>query len=380
MLIVYFSVTRYPTEKAYGVTVFYTMKAIENLGHNSLVISPDNFSKFGKSSISKILLNYLWNYVYAMQSNRKFISKLIFIFKRIISALLSKYLIPDQTDILWVRDPIIGFLSYRKLNYKKVVLEVHQPLNFFEKCSVKWLQKKNRLILAPISIELHNNLIASKFYFNQDQMVLSPMSVPNSFLARTEDTYRGNVSNRFIIGYVGGIKSSGVDQDIFSLITCIQNISFQTVKKIPSLHIYGVEQEFIKLIELQFSGLISTGALIIEMRQSHESLLPKLKKCDAFILPYPEGEFFKNRFPLKALEYAALRRPILVTATTSHQNIFRSDEVWFYTPGNCISLSETINKVIENPEKVEKKIELAYSKALNHSYINRALKILNKIK
>ena len=119
--------------------------------------------------------------------------------------------------------------------------------------------------------------------------------------------------------------------------------------------------------------------MVLEIRQNHEVLLPKLRECDAFILPYPEGDFFKNRFPLKALEYAALRRPILATETISHLNIFTNSEAWFYKPGNCISLFEAIMRIIQSPAEVKTKIDLAFKKAQSHSYKKRVTDILDKL-
>jgi glycosyltransferase involved in cell wall biosynthesis len=110
---------------------------------------------------------------------------------------------------------------------------------------------------------------------------------------------------------------------------------------------------------------------------SHNELIPKLRKCDAFILPYPEGNYFRNRFPLKALEYAALFRPILVTDTIAHRNIFDSSEVWFYSPENCLHLSNSINDLISDKGKVLKKLQNAYAKAQAHTYSRRVQDILD---
>ena len=379
MRIVYFSVVRYPTEKAYGVTVFYTMQALGELGHQPIVISPSNFVEFGENSAKKLVLNFLWKKINVKHSKVFFINKIIFIFKRIIAAMLSKYLIPVETEILWTRDPLIGLLTYRKIRYKCIILEVHRPLNLFEKFASKILQHKNRIILAPISVELWKHLTTSKFHFTKNEIVLSPMGVPNSFFAKTENPEASVQSDRFNIGYVGGIKTSGFDQDIFSLITCFKNINFQSSNLKFVLSIYGVESESIPIIESQFPELISTRALVLEIRQNHEVLLPKLRECDAFILPYPEGDFFKNRFPLKALEYAALRRPILATETISHLNIFTNSEAWFYKPGNCISLFEAIMRIIQSPAEVKTKIDLAFKKAQSHSYKKRVTDILDKL-
>jgi glycosyltransferase involved in cell wall biosynthesis len=379
MEVVYFSVVRYPTEKAYGVTVYYSMKALEDLGHKVLIISPGNFAGLGASSIKRFILDSLLSNLDKLHTKTVFMDQLIFIFKRISVAMLSKFLVPINTEILWVRDPLIGLFTYRKITYNKIVLEVHQPLNFFEKCVVKLLQHKNRLIIAPISIELMNSLIKSKFHFTKGKIVLSPMSVPNSFFTKIENTEISTKSDYFNIGYVGGFKSSGIEQGILSLITCFQNIAFKVPTIQPVLNIYGIEPENVPIIESQFSELISARILVLEKRQNHDALLPKLRDCDAFILPYPEGDFFKNRFPLKALEYAALRRPILVTETISHTNIFTSSEVWFYKPGNCNSLFEAIMRLIEDPTEVKNKVDLAFEKAQSHSYNKRVINILNKV-
>jgi glycosyltransferase involved in cell wall biosynthesis len=379
MKIVYFSVVRYPTEKAYGVTVFYTMQALEELGHQPIVISPSNFVEFGENSGKKLVLDFLWKKINVKYSKVFLIDKIIFILKRINAAMLSKYLIPVETEILWARDPLIGLFTYRKIRYKSFILEVHQPLNLFEKFAIKILQHQNRIILAPISIELWNHLVTSKFHFTKKEMVFSPMGVPNSFFIKTENPRISGQSGRFNIGYVGGIKSSGVDQDIFSLITCFKNFDFQSSNLMPILSIYGVEPESIPIIEFQFPELVSTRALVLEIRQNHEVLLPKLRECNAFILPYPEGNYFKNRFPLKALEYAALRRPILATETISHLNIFTNSEVWFYEPGNCRSLFEAIMRIIQDSAEVKTKIDLAFKKAQSHSYKKRVSAILDKV-
>ena len=241
MRIVYFSVVRYPTEKAYGVTVFYTMQALGELGHQPIVISPSNFVEFGENSAKKLVLNFLWKKINVKHSKVFFINKIIFIFKRIIAAMLSKYLIPVETEILWTRDPLIGLLTYRKIRYKCIILEVHRPLNLFEKFASKILQHKNRIILAPISVELWKHLTTSKFHFTKNEIVLSPMGVPNSFFAKTENPEASVQSDRFNIGYVGGIKTSGFDQDIFSLITCFKNINFQSSNLKFVVSIYGVE-------------------------------------------------------------------------------------------------------------------------------------------
>ena len=60
------------------------------------------------------------------------------------------------------------------------------------------------------------------------------------------------------------------------------------------------------------------------------------------------------------MEYAALRRPILVTNTISHRNIFNNNEAWFYEPQNCESLFNAMIEINKNSSETEKKIQSTF--------------------
>ena len=375
MIVVYFSNVRYPTEKAYGVTIFYTMQALEELGHKSMIISPSNFNEFGRSQISRLILKYFWNKTSLINSKSRLIDKQLFIIKRIILALYSRYLIPSTTDTLWIRDPLIGLLNYKKSNIKKVVVEVHLKPHSIDLLLLKLMQKSGKLVIAPISVSVEGKLRLSRINLDHKNTVLAPMAVPNAFFenqALSEFIKRSN----FRLSYVGSIFSTGHDQKIYDLISDIEKINNSENNFKIQVYLYGIEDELIPAINHKFSKLSRSDQLFIYPRQSHEILLTQLIHSDAFILPYPDGIFFEDRFPLKALEYAALRRPILVSDTVSHRNIFSDDEVWFYEFGNYASLTEAISNLILNPTLAKNKLELAFSKAKNYTYINRVKKIL----
>ena len=131
--------------------------------------------------------------------------------------------------------------------------------------------------------------------------------------------------------------------------------------------------------QAKFRELIEAKILFLSVRQNHDNLLAELQKCNVFILPYPEGNYFKSRFPIKAMEYAALRRPILVTNTISHRNIFNNTEVWFYEPQNCASLFNTMIEMNKNPSETNKKIQSAFNKSLNFTYLKRVENVLKLI-
>ena len=380
MEITFFSVVRYPTEKAYGITIFYTMQALEELGHKVSIISPDNLNSFGKMSTKRHYLNCLLYRLIKISNNKRINSKWVFILQRLTISRLSKYTIPNKTEILWTRDPLIGLFNFRRAICRKVVIEIHQPLNLIEKAMLKVIQFSKKLIIAPISIDLYNSLNDSKFYFDKNSIVMCPMGVPKPFFIKSDISSDQNLPFReFKIGYVGGAYSAGVDQNISSLISCIGEYNTKSDNTKSTLSIFGLEADILSSFQAKFRELIEAKILFLSVRQNHDNLLTELQKCNLFILPYPEGNFFKSRFPIKAMEYAALRRPILVTNTISHRNIFNDSEAWFYEPQNCGSLFNALIEINKNSSETNKKIQLAFNKSLNFTYLNRVENVLKLI-
>jgi glycosyltransferase involved in cell wall biosynthesis len=295
-------------------------------------------------------------------------------------AILSRYAIPYKTEILWLRDPIVGLLNYRKPYYRKVVIEVHQPLKIFEKVILKIIERSKKLIIAPISKELYTSLLDSKFHFNKEIFMLSPMGVPKSFFKESDTNNDQSVPfGEFKIGYVGGAYSAGVDHNISSLISCIDEFNSKSSTMKSSLSIFGLEADLLPSFQANFHKLIESKVLFLSVRQNHDTLVAELQKCNVFILPYPEGNYYKSSFPIKAMEYAALRRPILVTNTISHRNIFNTNEVWFYDPQSCSSLSNAMMDINKDSSNTNEKIKLAFNKSLNFTYRNRVENILKLI-
>jgi glycosyltransferase involved in cell wall biosynthesis len=178
---------------------------------------------------------------------------------------------------------------------------------------------------------------------------------------------------------VGSAYSAGVDQNIGYLISCIDKFNTKSRDTKSTLSIFGLEEDILPSFQEKFHELIKNKVLFLSVRQNHDKLLAELQSCNVFILPYPEGNFYKSRFPIKAMEYAALRRPILVTNTISHRNIFSTSEVWFYDPQSCCSLFNAMVDINKNLSETNKKIKLAFNKSLNYTYLNRVENILKLI-
>jgi len=377
MKIIYFSSVNYPTDKAYGVTIHYSMQALTELGHYTKIMAPNNLN----NSIDFKLLNFLQkNYILILDRiilHTK--NKFIFLVKRVSIALIAKRTIPIDTDLLWIRDPLIGILNQNKTENRKIVIEVHQKLSWFDTKVLKKIFINENVIIAPISIELMTKLL--DFGFDKSRIVMSPMAVPNIFFSSKYDINSIDLSNRQInLGYIGGAYSLGMDQNLPSLINCVEKFKSYIKNSNIKFQIFGIESNVLDSEMSNLQRLINSKIVIFHPRMSHVDLLSNISKCNVFILPYPENEFFAVRFPIKALEYASLRRPILITDTTSHRNIFNDDEVWFYESNNCDVLFFKLLEIIEKPELVREKVRKAYRKSLNFTYQNRVEVILEKFK
>ena len=371
--IIYVSPVRYPTEKAYGVTIKYTMAALELFGYECKVV---DFQALTASRFSQCFRNQYMKKLNRLIDHLGF-GRLLFNLKRLLVALVARQQFSRESQILWTRDPLIALTLNLTRKPSSTVIEVHQVPHFLDKILMRSASARQSVILAPISIDLQNRLLQSRFNFSAQSIILCPMGVPEEFFKAR--TIRSSVDIQNIrMTYVGGLTSNGIDQGVKEIIGCIQNLNNQSNTYHIGLHLYGLSQAEEIEIRHVFPNEFENQSILCEKRQAHETLIPKLQDTDIFLLPYPDGDFFKARFPLKALEYAALARPIMVSDTPSHRNIFLDEEVWFFQDHSCESFKLALRMLLENEEIASRKIELAFTKAKNYTYAQRVAEIVNR--
>lgn len=371
------STVRFPTEKAYGVTINQTIRALRAYGHTVDILTPESIKNDLSNLLARLHIKQRVNEICFKIIFKIFLlNRTMFLIYRMFFAFIARKKITSTPQVTWIRDPIVS-LFMKNRDKTTIVLEVHQKMSDLDYFVTRHVLKNTNMILAPISKALKEELELQFTKTTNLQIIDCPMGVPDEFLSYPQQKNLKK-STEFRIGYVGGFYSNGVDQDILQTIRCIQKVSSNRFPKITHLRLIGIEPKIIENIE---DILQKSSKLVIETypRVNQTDLLLLLDDVDIFILPYPEGEFFRNRFPLKALEYAALRRPILVTRTLSHKNIFNDDEVWFYEPGNCSSFAKTVFDLLHNAKSQNQKINKAYKKAQLHSYTKRIERIIEAL-
>jgi glycosyltransferase involved in cell wall biosynthesis len=144
------------------------------------------------------------------------------------------------------------------------------------------------------------------------------------------------------------------------------------------LRLIGIEEEFLPRVrEINAASLEPFVDALT--RIPHSRIPTELDDIDFFILPYPEGRNFQNRFPLKALEYASLRKPIIATRTVSHESIFSDEEVWFYSSNECDTMIEVYEKMCKSVSERDKKCDRAFNLAKTYTYDYRVARVLDAV-
>jgi hypothetical protein len=369
-MINFISLTEYPTRKAYGVTLSGTYLAAIESGFEAQIIVPNIFAE--GTLLRKGVLN-------CMQQLRKLyggvpslISKIAFVIhQQFFSIFLKIELDCNTSDIFWVRDLKLAQFLSKNFPNSKILIEIHQ------------LQSNSRLrklgslpgtvILGPISRSVFDQL-SNHRGVNSHKVIYLPMGVADYFFQTDQQV---ETVPEFDIGYFGSYKSSGYEQGIDQAL--IQLIP--RMKSNPDFRIL-----FAGIGSAGFDALsaIATRAgienQIMLIRYLQHNLVPgQMMKCKTLLLPYPEGEYFESRFPIKALEYAAVRRPILCSRTKSHLNLFSGDDVWFYDVDNPNGILTEFDLVHNFQDIAARKIEKSFELALEHTYIKRFERIKQAI-
>lgn len=365
-MITFLSLSPYPTTKAYGVTLKNTYEAALEFGFNARIVAPNNLQP---SSHEGRFLNWiLKNLRHAYREGWIIRGRIAFNLHRTLFLLyLQREILHSTGDILWVRDVRLAYLLSKNSKIF-LVLEIHQLPNRQEMYFLKRLS--NRAIIAPISLHILNTIQPE---IPTVQLTLLPMGVPDYFF-RADDSVR---EAKFTVGYFGSYRSSGHLQGVGEMLESMLPM-FRSDSSFKVLLAGVAEEGFVALISIATRLKIQNQVTVIKYLD-HSSVPSKMRECEALIIPYPEGPYFASRFPIKAMEYASVKVPILCSSTESLGNIFSSTEVWFYDLQKGDDIVSSIRKILTSSEEAYLKTELAFQKALNFTYRNRIKRIVERL-
>ena len=352
---------RFPTEKAYGVTTTYTASAVNALNDfNAVVVTPT----LDPTLTSLVPVNHVpmpMQILYKILLRQdSLISKIALVLWKHFYAMRIRKLFNRKDDLIWARDLqitlILALLGY------KAVCEVHRTPPSYLIFVMKLISNFNTVTIAFITDQL-----AQKLNY-KGKFVIAPMAIPERDLLIREKE-RSRDKKKLIVGYLGSTSSSG------------NSISFKPILKAAENYLRSDTRVEFCLVgptpeELKEEVEIPENVHIIG-RISRDDVIPVIDEFDVGIILYPDVFYFEDSFPIKIVEYAARRIPIIASDTKAHRNILGDDKCLYFDLRSIKSLEQGIDKVLLNEVAVAEMTNNAYKWVEKLTYEERVRKVLN---
>jgi glycosyltransferase involved in cell wall biosynthesis len=323
--------SRFPTDKAYGVTTEHSAKAVYKLGYKTYVITPISDS----SKVGPIFISVIGHKIYEYLLNRELVKFLRLRFNSFLFfyLLLIRQSLKEKRSVLWCRDIYFSLLLSMMTN-NLVICEVHKKPYGFQKICLKIISLKSNVIIAPIG-----NFITQDYRFHEKRFAIAHMAINSSELMPIQLLQKQKIKK---IVYVGHIESSGVQIDT--------NILNEAAHLIHSMHpnwvfeIIGIEpKDFNKDLRSNLARNVKILGLV-----PRHMVLSKLTNASIGLSIYPESKVFDHSFPIKIVEYAAMNVSIVASETVAHTNILDESRCIMFKDNSINALAIAIDKLIRD--------------------------------
>ena len=360
---------RFPSEKAYSVTISETAKAANLMSIAVEIYAPfhsdiepaENVIYFDSKLIRKLssILGKL----------PKIVDIYFFFIRRILIAIkFRKKLgqINRPNLIVWTRDPLIAIMTNRRT---KVFLELHNTPSYFDSVLCKFLNGRPKLSVGTLTSAHRDNI---RKYFSKTIIVILPMAVSNKFFLLNQKRISTET-----IGYIGKGWSSGEDNKLTNLIDSAKLIDRQIQTEIQ-WNFLGLEPTYKSKMEILIKNHHWLKSRFNFINHVSHDLVPDYLSTMSFgLIPYLDSPYNRQRFPIKALEYAAAGVTILATNTPGNRSVLDVDRCYFYDPQIKESLAKVINLVLNEDKERNQKREKALRWARAFTYESRVSIVLD---
>lgn len=339
MKIAYLISARYPTEKAYGVTIGNSLQSLKNMNHQVEIYSWGKARKdmFENSiySVSKFKNQILLN-----KYNSKYIAKLAFLLNQFLFGLsfVFNFKIVKDFDFYWTREPLALLPTILLRERLNILIEIHHKITLSERLSIRLLSLKHHLkiiVLTERSKKYHKKI------FESIPIEIVPMGVPNNFFNNKRRHIKSNC-NKFI--YIGKGFSNNNDNELNQIIKAAalfrnMDINFTFI---------GLEEDYkSQMIKMAQHCDLNENQVTFINHVRHSDIPNYLYEFDFGMLPYLENTYNEERFPLKMLEYLATGLPIIASSTKSHRSLLSEEFTIFYDSEDPKGLFEALNSAMK---------------------------------
>lgn len=327
--------TRFPTEKAYGVTTEYSAQAVKNLGHEASIVTPflDSRLKSGLEiyQTGKTLRRILLSERFSLGIGMRFV-----LFKVIYSLLVRRLEVSPHT-LFWTRDLLIGFILALG-GKRKVICEIHRTPTGGNSLLLRSLAQMRNVLLCPIS-----SFLEERFPGKFPQIAIAGMAVQEQDLCDADSIG----SRKKTIVYMGNPSSSGIPLDLDFLNKAA--IWLNRSHRDWNLQVIGIDRDqFERKCTLALSENIDIVGYI-----KRDVALKLVGSASIGLVVYPDDTYFRDSFPIKIIEYAAKGLAIVASDTTAHRRILSSEQCEFYAWNSGEALSLALQKLIQDSQRRE---------------------------
>jgi len=355
MKIDYITNLRVPSTKANSIQLMQNCEAFKKAGADIDLWAPFRFDTKSEEKIDNI-----WDY-YSVDSKfhikkvfsidlfpLRFCERMFFLIQSVsFYFCIGLRFLLKKTDIIYTRDAWIGLALFYK---KKKVLELHNyPQRRIGKLIYKLLLKRFWKVIV-ISEGLKKEV---------PQAFVAPdgVKVENFDISMTQDDAReklGIPKSSKIVMYSGSLQ---VWKGISLLIEAMKNVD-------AVLYLIGSSLDKKEIVKVP-DNVVATGHV------PYKNIPFYLKAADVLVIPNTAESVISAKYtsPLKAFEYMASGRPIVVSDLPSMREIFNDG---FFKPDDAKDLARAILQAMgKNPERID---------MTPYSWDTRVAKIIDFIK
>jgi hypothetical protein len=358
---------RYPSEKAYAVTTRETANAANMAGYQTSIFAPSDIPERDLIKVSSRTIDIL-----SISTKKSSIinSKIFFTLRRIAIAKEFRRINRDEaySRIVWTRDPIVALFVPKKQN---LVLELHQKPSKMDAQFCKALNFRRNLVVCTLT---KSHCDAIQQLFSRHRIAVTPMAVNQKFFLGDKKPFIQKE-----IAFLGKGWSSGHDNNLSKVIheIALYNKDFNEDLNITFL---GLEEEYQAKLQREIQHLdLRRGKIKFKAHVRHDQVPSLLRNISVGLIPYEKTEYNNQRFPIKALEYAAARVTILATDIPINKEIMSSEFCYFYSPNVSGDLCRALREIFVDPQVRLMKIKKAEEWASSHTYLNRINVVLNSL-
>ncbi|MHB1316307.1 MAG: glycosyltransferase family 4 protein [Minisyncoccota bacterium] len=223
------------------------------------------------------------------------------------------YVLFNNFNFLYSRD------LYSSLFFPSIIIEQH---SFPKKVNIllKYILSKKRKVVSLTSF-IKNKFVSAGVPERNIIVAHSAVDLDNFKNFESKLNIEGINENNFVIGYVGTLKTMGMEKGVSDCIECLVYLPKETVLLVVGGESLDIEfyknraKEFGVFERVHFVGKVS-----------HGDIPSYIDACDILLAPFPQNEHYSYFMsPLKIFEYMASKRPIISTTLPSIQEVLKHE-------------------------------------------------------